>query len=371
MRHKAISCPFIILLLLGLLVLTGCGSPDREPAGGSDAPCIELVDAAGQTVAFGELPRRIVVVGRGPHMVLHLLYMFPEAGERLVGMEKKGGTVSDFLPLVDPALEEKVVLETNPNAEQIAALEPDVVIMKNTMVDQLGKTLAEIGIPVVYVNLETPELFFKDLDNLGMLLGNEERAREIRNFYSSRLQRFQEVAGSLSEEDKPRVLLVEYSDRGGAVAVQVPAKSWMQTIQVQVAGGNPVGLEAVQLTDSWTVTNLEQIARWDADKIFLVVWYTLNPREVISSLKTDPRWSELRAVKNNELYAFPSDIYGWDSPEPRWILGMIWLAAKMPPHLFADIILEEEFYSFFEQMYGLDRVVFADHIMPAVQLDVH
>lgn len=356
------------------------GAPIAEPAGGGEATPIQpggpvgepftLTDAAGRTVDLPGLPQRLVVVGRAPHMALHLLYMFPEGRERLVGMEKKGATASDFLPLLDPAFGEKTVFDANPNVEQIAALRPDLVIMKGVMVDEWSELLAQAGIPSVYLALETPEQFAQDVTNLGAILGNPQRAEEILAFYQARLDRLREGIAEVAEADRPRVLLLEYSDRGNSVAVQVPARAWMQTIEVQTAGGNPIWLEAAEGTDGWTVVNLEQIAAWDADKVFLVVWYTLDPQAVIDGLKADPQWSALQAVRNNEIYAFPADIYGWDQPEPRWILGMEWLATRLYPQRFGDIDMKAEIQAFFGELYGMDNASIEADIMPKVRLDV-
>ncbi len=316
------------------------------------------------------LPERLVVVGRGPHMALHLMYMFPEGRQRLVGMEKKGSTVSDFLPLVDSSFTSKTVMDANPNTEQIASLNPDLVIMKGVTEDTVAQSLAKVGIPSLYLALETPAQFVKDVTNLGLVLGNPKRAEEILAFYQSRIDRLTKGLAEVKDADRPRVLLLEYSDRGGSVAVQVPARAWMQTIEVQTAGGNPVWLEGAQETDGWTITNFEQIARWDPDKIFLVVWYTLDPQKVINDLKVDPKWSMLKAVKSNEMYAFPSDIFGWDQPEPRWILGMDWLATRMYPERFKDIDMHAELTAFFGQLYGMDKASIEASILPKVKMDV-
>jgi hypothetical protein len=148
---------------------------------------IELTDAAGRTVKLPGAPQRIAVVGRGPHMALHLLYMFPEGRQRLVGMEKRSATASDFLTAMDPNFSKLPALDANPNAEQVATLKPDLVIMKGIVVDKLAETLAQANIPVMYVNLETPDEFFRDLANLGTVLANPQRAEEIAKFYQSRL----------------------------------------------------------------------------------------------------------------------------------------------------------------------------------------
>jgi len=211
----------------------------------------------------------------------------------------------------------------------------------------------------------------KDVSNVGAILGNPKRAEEIVAYYQSRLDRLAKGTAGIGEVQKPRTLLLEYSDRGGEVAVQVPAISWIQTIEVETAGGAPVWLENAEPTDGWTVVNFEQIAVWNPDKIFVIVWYTLDPAQVISMLKADAKWGTLKAVQDDQIYAFPQDIFGWDSAEPRWILGMQWLATRIYPDRFADLNMTEELYSFFGEMYGMDKAVVDAGIMPKAKLDVH
>ena len=72
----------------------------------------------------------------------------------------------------------------------------------------------------------------------------------------------------------------------------------------------------------------------------------------------------LRAVQDGEFYGFPEDLYGWDLPDPRWILGQTWLASRIHSDRFADLDVIETMYSFYEQMYGMDRSAVDDHIVP-------
>ncbi len=345
--------------------------PTSEDTIPNDGP-VTITDAAGRTVSLEQLPRRIVVVGRGPFMALHLLYMFPEGRTRLVGAESRSATPSDFLPYVQPDFLERIVgMAANPNAEQIATLEPDLVIIKSVALEQIGESLAQVNIPVVYLGLETPEQFFQDVTNLGALLGNPTRAQGIIAFYQARLERIEAGVADIPENERPRVLLLEHSDRSGEVAGRVPPLVWMQTIQVEAAGGVPVWREAVQVTDGWTVVNFEQIAAWDPDKIFMVISYQLDPQEVIDGFKADPQWRALSAVQNEELYAFPGDIFGWDTPEARWLLGVNWLATRLHPEVFADLDLETEIYTFFGELYDMERDVIDSAILSQVYLDVH
>ena len=340
-----------------------------EEIGEADTPkTFKIIDAAGREVSFDHLPKRIVVIGQGPFMPMNLLFMFREARERLVGYEVKYNGVNLFLPLVDPEFHQKATLGTNPGIEQVAALHPDLVIMKGTIPKQVVESLRLLGIQAMYLGLETPEMFFKDVENLGLVLGNPGRAREISDYYSHRLDRIAKGLLGVPEEDRPRVLILQYSDRGGKVAFQVSARSWMQTIQAETAGGRPVWLQSVHPTDGWTITNFEQIAAWDPDKIFVLIGFTKDPDKFIVALRNDTAWNMLRAVKNNNLYAFPTDISGWGNPEPRWILGMMWLAKKMHPECFSDLDIKAEVYRYFADLYFLGTDIVTSKIMPSIYL---
>ena len=356
-------------VLTTLLVSLAAGAISTPAPAATPARALRVTDAAGRVVELARSPQRIVVAGHGPYMVLDLLYMFPGVSRRLVGVERKGQATSDFVPLLDPTFAEKTAL-TSPGPEQIAALHPDLVLTGSRGLSETGPALGEIHIPVVQLGLETPELFQRDVANLGVLLGQPARAREIATYYRTRVARIRAGWQGVRESDRPRVLLVEYAERGGAAAVRVPAKAWMQTLEVETAGGRPVWLDSAAPGSGWTVANLEQIARWDPDQIILVVWYTLDPAKVLARLRDDPQWRALRAVRAGGLHAFPSDVYGWDTPDPRWLLGMTWLAKTLHPERFRSLDLESEVREFYRTLYGMDEGAISRDIMSRVRLDV-
>ena len=355
-----------LLLVLSLAIaLLGCERP--QPPAPAASP-LTLVDAAGREVAFDTPPRRIVVSGHGTFIVLHTLYLFPSGRERLAGVEQRGPSVSDFLPLVEPGFPgDRTVMGIGAGPEHIAAVRPDVVLMKDTADTRAAEALAEIGIPVVYLGLENPEQFEIDIVNLGRLLDDQARADEILAFYRERKDRIRKGCEGLAEA--PGVLVLQYSTRGGAVTAQVPAEPWMQTSHVRMAGANPAWLEASERTYGWALVNIEQIARWDPDQILLVLWHVDDPAAALAKLKADPQWRLLRAVKDDQLHVYPADLYGWDSPEPRWILGALWTAAIVHPERFAELDLQAEARAFFEQMYGIQPSVVEEQLMPLVRGD--
>lgn len=337
---------------------------EKEPAAGS-----MITDALGRELKLETLPQRIVVAGRGTYMVTGALFTFPEARARVAAYE--GGRFNDpttFLPFVDPGFDQKIALERNAGPEQIAPVTPDAIVLKTTAVDELGASLETLGIPIVYVEMESVEQYFNDITTLGQLFGNAERAQAIIDFFQARLDRVDTALAGIDEAQKPRVLLIQYSEEGGEVAFEVPAANWLQTRQVELAGGAPVWKEAAP-GGGWNTVNFEQIAQWNPDKVF-VVTYQSDPLEAIAKLKEDPAWQALDVTKNNEIYGFPSDIFGWDSPDPRWILGVTWLAQKSHPDLLADVDMQEEIRTFFAEIYGMDAASIEQNILPTLKGDL-
>jgi iron complex transport system substrate-binding protein len=365
--ERAQSLLFGILIFAGL-VLAACGPGDMAGPPEAAQGGIAIEDALGRTIEFAELPQRIVVAGKSSLTIVDTLFLFPEAAERVAGLVVGRQKPGDFLQFVDPAFDEKAVLEVDSGPEQIAPLEPDAVILRSFMAEKLGKSLEQIDIPVVYVDLETPEQYFRDLATLGKLLGSEDRAAEIQSFYQARLDRLDVALQDLGEDQKPRVLVVQYSEQGGEVALNVPSASWLQTIEAELAGGIPVWKEAAQ-GGGWTIVNFEQIAAWDPE-VILLISYGADPAQIVEDLRSDARWQALRAVQGGRLHAFPGDIFSWDQPDPRWILGVTWMASRMHPERLPDLSLMGEVDQFFGQMYGMAQGSIDENILPSLKGDL-
>ncbi len=369
------------IVLIGLTVLVAC-APTSAPAP-TTAPVVQptaappaaptkateptrtaitLVDALGREVTFEAAPEHIVIAGKATTLVADALYLFPEAASRITAIELRSQSAKKFLGVVDPAFDAKAPLEVNAAAEQIAPLKPDAVVLKSSMAEKLGAPLEQLGIPVVYVDLETPETFAKDITALGQLFGNPDRAQTILKFYQTRVDQYGAATKDLTADQKPRVLLLQYSKQGEEVAFNVPPATWLQTTMVRLVGGEPVWTEASE-KGGWTVVNFEQIAAWEAEQIYIVS-YAGDSDKLAAQLKTDDKWAALKAAKADRIYGFAGDFYSWDQPDPRWVLGLSWLFTKVQPELARGVDILQEVDQFYTELYGLSADVIKDKVTP-------
>jgi iron complex transport system substrate-binding protein len=352
----------LFLTLLGFFVAQRC------------AFAFSVIDALGRRVEFAAAPDRIVIAGRGLLMVADALYLFPEASARLVGVEKITQGRGNFLAAIDPDFGGKRIFPVNVGPEEILSARPDVVLLKSYMKTMLGEPLEMLGVKVMYLDLETPEQYERDIETLGALLQDTDRAREVTGFFRRAVQKVQfglaasEDGPGLSGARRPGVLLLYYSDRGGSVNFNVPPAGWMQTILTEMAGGKALWKD-VKAVKGWTKVGFEQIAAWDPEYIFVTSYFS-DPAEVVRRLASDPNWQRLGAVKAGRLRAFPGDFYSWDQPDPRWILGLTWLAAVMHQDLFGDIDLIGEARVFYRELYRVDDETFDRRILPLLGPDV-
>jgi iron complex transport system substrate-binding protein len=375
----------LIALVLALGALVACAAPTAAPAPttvpaaptAAPAPTtvpaapmtgsIVITDALGRTVKLDKVPQRIVLTGRAFFMVLDALYFFPDAARRVVGMPDITQSKNDFYPLVDTYLAQKKFFQGNDaGPEQIAPTQPDVVLMKSTNT-KIGQALEQLKIPVVYVDLETPEQYTRDLAILGQVMGAPERAKTIDAYYKAQMERVNAPIKNLKETDKPRVLLLQYSEKGGTAAFSVPPRAWMQTLLVEMAGGRAVWKDNPNQS-GWSTVNLEQIAAWNPEIVF-VVFYGGNSKDIIAKIKADSKWQALPAVQANKVYAFPGDFYTWDQPDARWALGLVWLATKIHPTLFRDVNINQEIIKFYA-LYGLDATAVQAKVIPLLTGDL-
>ncbi len=382
---KSFAAVLTVVLALGFLV--GCASPTAAPtsapvvteapviteaptAAPTEAPTVEpiiVTDALGRSVTFDTLPTRIVIGGKAGFMLTDAAFLFPEATERLIALVSGSQTSNDFVKMMYPQKTDLTFLDTKAAAEQIAPLNPEAVILKSYLKESVGDPIEALGIKVIYLDLETPEAINKDILTLGELFGNKERADQLVANYDMAAKKVTDVTASLTESDKPSVLMLQYSDKGDEIAFKVPPMDWLQTSLVTMAGGTPVWKDVP--TDGWTTITLEQVAAWNP-QVILLVDYKGRAADLVAGLKEDANWKLLDAVKNGKLYAFPLDFQSWDQPDTRWTLGLTWLAQKLHPELFPTVNMTDEVTKFYEDFYGFDQDTISSTILPLLKGDL-
>jgi iron complex transport system substrate-binding protein len=214
------------------------------------------------------------------------------------------------------------------------------------------------------MDFEDPAQIKREITNLGVILNQQARAEEVNIYFIEWEKKVTDITQEFTFEQKPTVLLLQYTEQGGEIALDVPPANWLQTSMVELAGGIPIWKESIK-SGSWMTVGLEQIAVWNPDLIFIINYYA-DSTESVEKLKTEPAWQELKAVKNNQIYGFAGDFLSWDQPDPRWVLGLNWIGNKMHPKLISFDI-NVEIPKFFSNFYGITNDLYLDKIKPVLK----
>jgi iron complex transport system substrate-binding protein len=330
----------------------------------SESTHFAVQDALERTLEFSEYPERIVIAGKQTPMLANFFYLFPSKLERLLAVENRYQSPDRFLELIDDEYQSKLILEKGAGVEQIAPLNPDLVILKTYMKEEIGTGLEEVGIPVIYVSFEDIENIYNDIRVIGKVLDEEERAEEIILVYQKTYSEINDKIKSVS--NVKNVLFLQATNIDQKYSFQVPSSSWLQTKMIEDLKSNPVWVSA-SLSGGWTDVNFEQILNWNPDDIFIIN-YRGQSNEITMGLKNDELWKSFMSDNKASLSPFPYDFISWDQPDPRWILGYTWMASELhPEQIGRDYVLEtvKNFYTFF---YGMKKDYIESEIIPLISI---
>jgi iron complex transport system substrate-binding protein len=224
----------------------------------------------------------------------------------------------------------------------------------------LGASLEAIGLKTTYLDLETPEDYYRDITELGTLFGEEQRAADIVAYYRNLVE---DTIRRTSDRSPPRTLVLQAAP--GGASWECPPKEWMQTRMVRMAGGDPIWADAVP-GNGWSRISPEQIAAWNPDAVF-VVSYREDSSTAANAFRSQPAFAALKAVRDGRVFAMPQDFYSWDQPDARWIMGLRRIGALLHPSRFEDADPESELKKFYRFMYGIDQAAFDEAIRPRLK----
>ena len=338
-------------LVLALSMALGCaacsngagGSASGNVSASGSAPAESASQAEDQIVLTDQAGREVVLEGPAQSIV-SCYYISTYAAialgaeDRVVGLEKKADT-RPIYQMAAPELLEKPQVGTMKelDVEATAALEPELVIMPQALVDY-ADTLTQLGIPVLAVNPESHEALVEMLQLMGTALGLEDRAEALTSYYQEQLDRMAELT---QDTEAP----VVYMGSNSSFLATAPASMYQSTL-IRQAGGVNAGdsLEG----DYWTDVSYEDVLAMAPQVIVLPA----GAEYTVQDVAEDPQLSALPAVQDGAVYQMPGGIEEWDSPVPSGILGTMWMTSVLHPDVYSFEEFTADAQDFYQTFYG-------------------
>lgn len=290
----------IAVMMLASLALAACGGGGQEgDSGGGDSETRTVEHAAG-TSQVPENPERVVVLDTGELDSAMTLGVTPVGAVEAV----EGMGFPDYLEGTEDI--EIVGSIEEPNLEQIASLEPDLILSSNLRHEQIYSELSEIA-PTVFTET-TGAPWKENFEKHAEALGKQEEAEQVVADYEGRLEEFKNTV----EEPRPEVSIVRFVPGDTRIYQK---DSFIGTVLEDAGLPRP----EPQDEDEFALLNVseEAIPKMDGDVIFTTVYGNAD-ETARDDITSSPLWQELDAVQQGRVYEVSDD---------TWMLGIGYTAA--------------------------------------------
>lgn len=282
---------------------------------------VSITDSNGSQITLDTSAPR-VVAAYGSFAEAWLL-----AGGELVGVTQ------DALEQRDLGLPEDIAVVgtvKEPNAEEIIALEPDLVLLASDITAQaeIRDVLENAGLACAFFQVDTFADYAFMMEQLCAVTGREDLYEENVTQVGQQIEEAQANAALAST--RPNVLLIR------AFSTGIKAKT-----DDELAGAILKDLGAHNIADDHPSMledlSLEEVIAADPDYIFVT---TMGDEQkaldyLNGLIQQNPAWSELSAVKEDRYVVLPKDLFHY-KPNNRWGESYQYLGEILYPQLFHE-----------------------------------
>ena len=299
--------------------------PTQTPTAMPESPAVTLTDSTGEVLTFATRPARAACLTEICADILAEIGLEPVAVNDPLSRDPRFfGSRADEFQVIGGSFFE-------PNLEDIAASEPDIVFGLGGVHDGLRDALRPIA-PLYIVNPVTYEDSIQYLRDVAAAMGRSDEAEEAVERFLSKLEDYK----ARSPKDRSALVMfgsdvnfgidTEDALTGGLLA-EVTDYPWPS--QPTEGGGHGPGS---------TQYSLEGVLSVDPEVIFVqtLAFPGFQPPPLSEQLAENPLWGELQAVRNGEVHEVSFSL--WSTGRGTRSLGLV-LDEAMPllyPDVFGD-----------------------------------
>ena len=361
-----------IFLLLVSMILTACGGAgdEKKDTAQKDKP-IEITDVTGQKVTLKKPAERVLLQwsGSGGAFITMSAIMGKDVPNVIAGidsslMEYRADMWNRFkkdLPALEKIPSIGSVSDKTFNIEQVLALNPDVIFIPLDLKEQyesdVKAKLDTAGIPTIYIDYHSEKLenHQRTIDAIGKALGKEERAAELKQFYTDHVTK---VTDRINKISKPKpTVYIEVGMQGPESFGYAFSSNYSWGALATLCGGDIITKDVIKTGGT---VNPEFVLEKDPDIIMIMGSYwpkkptsmrlgfeadEAASQQLLKAFTQREGWDKLKAVKNKQVYSAHHGL-------PREIYDCVvfeYLAKTYYPEEFADIDPEATLKEFYEK----------------------
>lgn len=308
---KKLLSLFISMIFISS-ILVGCSKPaaneeKKENKTAATYP-MTMTDSYGKEVTINKKPEKIISLGPNTTEIVFALGL----GDKLVGR-------TDFCDYPSEVSKiESIGSLMEPNVEKIVSLKPDLVLASTHVKEDVVNKLRDLGITVLAVyEKDSFEGTFTIIEKIGTVLGETEKAKKVTDDMKAKISSVETKTKSVT--NKPKVYyVVDFGANGDFTA---GGDTFINKI-IELSGGENIAKDL----QGWQYS-FEKIVQNDPDIIICTSNFGAK-----NNLINDPKYKELRAVKEGKVFEIDENIIVRQGP--RVATGLEEMTKLLHPELF-------------------------------------
>ncbi len=356
---------FPLLCILSLLFISVClpltSASTIMTIGENSADSITVIDSMGREVSIQKPVERIAVIDALPQVASTLQAI--GAVDTIVAVDET--TALEKVPSPEGFGAVNIGSSSEPDLEQLVALDPDLVILGMYATEEKIRKLEDAGFTVLVTSLfpTIAEGFEPTRENtlvLGAITGNEEKAREFATWRQEYLDMIRDRTANLTTSDKPSVM---YAYKWDTNKIYGSGSTNRFHYLLDFIGTRDVNSN---VAGDWAEVELEHLIAENPEFIIFEEMShnsgygnpdTAAMAENIKTLKALPGMDSVDAIAQNQVYGIPVSILTGDT----W-LAAIYLAPVVHPELFSDLDATAVHQQYMDRFLGVDVDIASDGV---------
>lgn len=310
LRRRCRLCTFVVvmLLLVSLLLFSGCQQQNTAVTD-SQTTAITVTDDSGAELTLENNPERIVSLTPSNTEILFALGL----GDRVVG-------VTTYCDYPEEVNEKTKIGDLQGNVEEIVALEPDLVVSKAILNDDVVSKLRNLNIPVLCVNPESLDGVYRAIELISKVTGTESSGDKLSSEMKERIEAVEQKVASIPEAERLKVFI----EVGNEPLYTAGTKTSVDEL-LSLAGGINIAGDV----EGYQMYSLESVVKNNPDAILALDSYYVD---VEAEIKKRSGWDTIKAVQEDNLIIDLDNLL--NRPGPRSADAVETIAKELYPDLF-------------------------------------
>ena len=344
-----------ITVILAFALIMGVLAPLAAFAAAPET--VVVTDEAGNRVEVPKKVERVVVAGILPFPSVITVYL--NSAAKLVGIPPasmgaaKAGLLGEMFPEILKAAT-NFQNGNSINVEEIMKLRPDVVFYNIGNADW-GRMLKNAGIPAVAIspskwNYNVLKTYDEWIGTLSQVFPeNSGKSKQISAYSKRVFDSIQAKAAKIKPSDRKKVLfLFQYDDK----RMVTSGKSFFGQYWCDAVGAKNAA-EEITADNADAAITMEHVYKWNPDVIIITNFTPAVPEDLYKNRIAGHDWSNVKAVKNHEVYKMPLGSYRTYTPGADTPITLQWMAQKVYPDVFKSINIEKATKNYYQKLYGI------------------